>query len=212
MNENELNLNDIMIPFIRQIDAEKLGLNQQSSPHSHSNAKPRKVIRFCRESMSTFCDSPLKVSRIADGVASRHMIVISSDRCAYSMGANHRGQLGLGHYKSTLKFAKIEFAVSSQDIADHVGFEVIDASAGESHSAFVLKPKCTLPIAAILNYFCLVHRLRMLEGSFNIILGVVSRFLIRSNSLLTEPRGITVSLLFVVVMLCFRIFLWGKRV
>jgi len=174
--------------FCGEIDAEKLGL--ALPPQSEPAASRRKVIRHAvPEPMASFSDSPLTVSRIADGVASRHLIVISSDFRAHSMGSNHRGQLGLGHYRSTRRFEAIEFRPSAQDMADHVAFDVIDASAGESHSAFVLMPRCSLPIAAILNYFALRYALQPMEGAFQMVHKLVSRFLIRSNSLLTEPRG-----------------------
>jgi len=147
--------------FCGQIDTEKLGMVNHDKNDNNPNTKKKKtkiITKSVAAPMDIFVDNDniLKVSRIADGVSSRHIVVISRDFKAYSMGSNQRGQLGLGHFKSTLYFKRILFEIESEDAA----FDVIDASGGESHSAFVAMPKSSIPIKRILTYYQYKYHIR----------------------------------------------------
>ena len=149
----------------------------------------QKVITKSQAPLSSFMDENIRISRIADGTSSRHIIVISKDFKAYSMGSNQKGQLGLNHFKSTLKFTEIIIPKTRSDIENYVEFDVIDASCGESHSAFVVMPKCTLPINKILNYYYYKYRLSYRLTKCGDILKIIMKYIIKSSSLLSEPRG-----------------------
>ena len=118
--------------------------------------------------MKDYNDQNIRISRIADGTSSRHIIVISKDFKAYSMGSNQRGQLGLNHFKSTVNFTEITFPKSRTDRENYVEFDVIDASCGESHSAFVVMPKCTLPIDKILSFYYFKYKLNYRSLNHNV--------------------------------------------
>jgi len=176
--------------FCGQIDREKLGIvgNQTLNPNDFDNNINDKIITKSQSPLSSFMDHDnIRISRIADGTSSRHVIIISKDFKAYSMGSNQKGQLGLNHFKSTLKFTEIIFPKSRSDIENYVEFDVIDASCGESHSAFVVMPKCTLPIDKILNYYYFQFQLK--PPTQRDVSKIIIKYIIKSSSLLSEPRG-----------------------
>ena len=180
--------------FCGQIDKEKLGIIEDNHNDNKiitkSNATP--LHKFMPHNNNNNNDNNMRVSRIADGVSSRHMIIISTDFRAYSMGSNQRGQLGLGHFKSTLKFTEIEFEKSKYDRESYISFDIIDASCGESHSAFVVMPKCTLPIEQILSWYYFKYgpsSTLLFENRPSRIYRYICRYLIKYTSLLTESLG-----------------------
>eukprot|EP01083_Nonionella_stella_P026629 73346_1 len=173
--------------FCGQIDTEKLGFIDSSnggSPTNQSSAHNMdKISKSTAVTMDDFSDVGLNVTRVGDGVSARHMIVISRHR-AYTMGMNQRGQLGLGHFRSTLSFARVRFDSCREDIDNYVGLDVVDVSGGEAHSAFVVMPHCTLPIKRILRYFlaCFVAADYSLTQQHRIC-DIISKYLIVSGDI-----------------------------
>jgi len=186
--------------FCGQIDTEKLGIpatatatvsvtanrdNKDNSNHNHNHNN--KVITHCRSPLNL---GDIRVSRVADGISSRHMIVMTRDYRALAMGCNQKGQLGLGHYKSTVAFETIALHKTKSDLENYVALDVIDASCGDSHSALVVMPRCTLPVPTILRYYCLRYALPrtfLCSAQFS---RLILQYVIKSQSLISgEPRG-----------------------
>eukprot|EP01083_Nonionella_stella_P198208 727930_1 len=91
--------------FCGQIDTEKLGIVSDINKNINLlNPCIENKNGIITKSVATPIDiflsnnnnNIIRVSRMADGVSARHIIIISKDFKSYSMGNNERGQLGLG--------------------------------------------------------------------------------------------------------------------